>query len=44
MSDSGKKDQTYVLYRIHRDLLSKIVFPLSDFQDKAEIRKIAEEI
>lgn len=32
-----------MLYRIHRDLLSKIVFPLSDFQDKAQIRKIAEE-
>lgn len=43
MSDSGKKDQTYVLYRIHRDLLSKIIFPLSNFQDKAQIRKIAEE-
>ncbi len=42
-SDSIKKDQSYVLYNIPQELLSKIIFPLSDFNDKLEIRKIAEE-
>ena len=32
-----------MLYRIHRNVLSKILFPLGEFQDKTEIRKIAEE-
>ena len=42
-SKSGKKDQTYVLYSISKELLDKVVMPLSDFENKAEIRKIAEE-
>ena len=34
------KDQSYVLYNIHKELLGKIVFPLSDFETKNDIRDI----
>lgn len=42
-SNSEKKDQTYFLYGIDKEILPKIIFPLADFEDKKEIRKIAEE-
>lgn len=35
------KDQSYFLYSIKKDMLSHILFPLSEFNDKEEIRKIA---
>ena len=35
------KDQTYFLYGINKEILPNILFPLSDFDDKDEIRKIA---
>ena len=38
-----KKDQSYVLYSIPKELLDKIIFPLGDFESKDEIRKIARE-
>lgn len=37
------KDQSYVLYSIPNELLSKIVFPLGEFESKDEIRNIAKE-
>lgn len=36
-----KKDQSYFLYGINKDILDKIVFPLKDFKNKEEIREIA---
>lgn len=42
-SKAGKKDQSYVLYNITKDLLDKVLFPLSDFENKSEIRAIASE-
>lgn len=42
-SDSEKKDQTYFLYSINKEILSKLVFPLENFKEKEDIRKIAEE-
>ncbi len=42
-SNAGRKDQSYVLYSIDKDLLDKIIFPLNNFEDKSQIRKIAEE-
>ncbi len=40
-SNAGKKDQSYVLWSIPKDLIEHIIFPLSDFENKDEIRKIA---
>ena len=40
-SNSEKKDQSYVLYNIPRNVLPFIKFPLGSFNDKSEIRKIA---
>ena len=42
-SNSQKKDQTYFLYGINKEILPKVIFPLAEFEDKTEIRKIAEE-
>lgn len=42
-SEADRKDQTYFLYSINKEILSKLVFPLENFKEKAEIRKIAEE-
>ncbi len=38
-----KKDQSYMLYRLPEDILSKLVFPLSDI-GKEEVRGLAENI
>lgn len=40
-SNAGKKDQSYVLWNIPKDLIEHILFPLSDFESKDEIRQIA---
>ena len=40
-SNAGKKDQSYVLWNIPKDLIEKVVFPLGEFESKDEIRKIA---
>ncbi|MBR3153185.1 MAG: tRNA 2-thiouridine(34) synthase MnmA [Clostridia bacterium] len=42
-SNAGKKDQSYVLWNIPKDLIEYVLFPLSDFENKEEIRKIARE-
>ena len=42
-SNAGKKDQSYVLYNIPREILSKVLFPLGKFENKEQIRKIAEQ-
>lgn len=38
---SQKKDQSYMLYRLGQETLSRLMFPLGEFEDKAEIREIA---
>jgi len=40
-SKAGRKDQSYVLWNIPKDLISHVVFPLADFESKEEIREIA---
>lgn len=40
-SSSLKKDQSYVLYSINKDVLEHILFPLESYESKDEIRKIA---
>lgn len=42
-SNSERKDQSYVLYGIKKEILPKIIFPLSDFKNKEEIRQIMKE-
>ncbi|MBO5398448.1 MAG: tRNA 2-thiouridine(34) synthase MnmA [Clostridia bacterium] len=40
-SNAGKKDQSYVLWNIPKELIEHVIFPLSDFADKEQIRQIA---
>ena len=42
-SNAGKKDQSYVLWNIPKDLIEHVLFPLADFEDKEQIRAIARE-
>ena len=42
-SNAGKKDQSYVLWNIPKDLIEHVVFPLADFDNKEQIRAIARE-
>lgn len=41
MSNAGNKDQSYVLWNIPKEVIEFILFPLADFENKDEIRKIA---
>ena len=40
-ANSLTKDQSYVLWNMPKDLVSKILFPLSDYTDKNDIREMA---
>ena len=40
-SNAGKKDQSYVLWNMPKDLISHVLFPLANFEDKEQIREIA---
>lgn len=40
-SKAGSKDQSYVLWRISKELIEHLLFPLADFESKEEIREIA---
>lgn len=40
-ADATAKDQSYFLYRIPTEVLSKIIFPLENYTDKEQIREIA---
>jgi tRNA-specific 2-thiouridylase len=40
-SEAGKKDQSYVLWNIPKELIEHVIFPLANFESKDEIRKIA---
>lgn len=42
-SDEEKKDQTYFLYAIPKEEIENIIFPLQNYSNKEEIRKIAKE-
>ena len=42
-SNAGKKDQSYVLWNIPKELIEHVLFPLADFEDKEQIREIARE-
>ena len=38
---SEKKDQSYVLYRLSQDVLSRLILPLGDIENKEETRRLA---
>ncbi len=40
-SKAGKKDQSYVLWNMPKDLIQYVLFPLADFEEKEQIREIA---
>ncbi len=40
-SKALKKDQSYVLWNIPKELLEHIIFPLSEYENKEQIREIA---
>ena len=42
-SKAGRKDQSYVLWNIPKELIEHVLFPLADFEDKEQIREIARE-
>ena len=42
-SNAGKKDQSYVLWNIPKEILEHILFPLAEFDEKEQIRGIARE-
>ena len=42
-SNAGKKDQSYVLWNIPKDLIQYVLFPLAEFEEKEQIRQIARE-
>ena len=42
-SNAGKKDQSYVLWNIPKELIEHIVFPLGNFENKEQIRQIAKD-
>ena len=42
-ADNKVKDQSYFLYVIDKEILSKLLFPLAKFKNKEEIRNIAKE-
>ncbi len=41
---SREKDQSYFLYGIKKEVLENIIFPLANYQNKSEIRKIADKL
>lgn len=43
-ANSHTKDQSYVLYNMTQEILSHTIFPLGDFDNKEEIRRIATDI
>lgn len=40
-SNAGKKDQSYVLWNIPKEVISHLIFPLEKFETKQQIREIA---
>ena len=40
-SNAGKKDQSYVLWSMPKEVLGHVLFPLGDFESKDQIREIA---
>ena len=39
-----RKDQSYMLYRLGQDVLSRLILPLGEYEDKEQIRDIARSV
>ncbi len=44
VADNADKDQTYFLYRVTSDALSKTLMPIGDFRTKDEVRAMAKQL
>lgn len=44
MASNKDKDQTYFLYRVNSEALSKTLFPIGEFKTKKEVRAIAQKL
>jgi len=42
-ASESKKDQSYMLYRLSKDVIARLVLPLNNMEDKEAVRKIARE-
>lgn len=42
--NAGRKDQSYYLYHLNQDKLSSLIFPLSSYENKDEVRSLVREI
>ncbi len=40
-STASKKDQSYMLYRLPQEIISRLIFPLAEFAEKESVRNIA---
>lgn len=40
-SNAGRKDQSYVLWNIPKEIIEHVIFPLANFENKEQIREIA---
>ena len=38
---NDQKDQSYMLYRLGQDVLSRLIFPLGEFRSKEKTREVA---
>lgn len=43
-ASTSRKDQSYMLYRLPQEIVSRVMFPLASFENKDEIRAIAEQM
>lgn len=41
MAANRRKDQSYMLYRLSQEAISRLILPLDDVEDKEEVRKLA---
>lgn len=44
MAENRKKDQSYMLYRLPKETIERLIFPLSEFDDKEETRNLARSV
>lgn len=43
-NEESNKDQSYMMYNLNQEKLSRILFPIGEFSNKDEVRQVAKEI